>query len=147
MGTHYKCLAKALLMSTHNSKFSLKNKKTIQIPRTPPNTNFPFPLPHIPTPPISRGIVTGLHNAISFAFFFFFFLLQIREYTITQIVSLFVHENILCGYSLEVPQQGASNEHPQCMFLRTVKEISVFFSWKKCALSKVMLLDGHGSSY
>ena len=29
---------------------------------------------------------------------------------------LFLHENICCGYSLEVPQQGISNEYPQCMF-------------------------------
>ena len=32
------------------------------------------------------------------------------------IVSLFVHENICCGYSLEAPRRGASNEYPQLMF-------------------------------
>ena len=33
---------------------------------------------------------------------------------------LFLHKNIHCGYSLEVPHQGASNEYPQPMFsLRT----------------------------
>ena len=26
------------------------------------------------------------------------------------------HENIYCGYPLEVPHQGASNEYPQHMF-------------------------------
>ena len=30
---------------------------------------------------------------------------------------LFLHKNICCGYSLEVPRQGASNEYPQRMFL------------------------------
>ena len=29
---------------------------------------------------------------------------------------LFLHENICCGYSLEAPQPGASNEYPQHMF-------------------------------
>ena len=29
---------------------------------------------------------------------------------------LFLHENIFCGYSLETPRQGASNEYPQHMF-------------------------------
>ena len=30
---------------------------------------------------------------------------------------LFLHENIRCRYSLEVPRRGASNEYPQNMFL------------------------------
>ena len=29
---------------------------------------------------------------------------------------LFLEENICCGYSLEAPQQGASNDYPQNMF-------------------------------
>ena len=29
---------------------------------------------------------------------------------------LFLHENICCGYSLEVPQWGTSNEYPQHIF-------------------------------
>ena len=29
---------------------------------------------------------------------------------------LFLHENICCGYSLEAPWRGASNEYPQHMF-------------------------------
>ena len=28
----------------------------------------------------------------------------------------FLHENICCGYSLEVPQQGVSNEYPYDTF-------------------------------
>ena len=30
---------------------------------------------------------------------------------------LFLHENVYCGYSLEAPQRGASNEYPQHIFL------------------------------
>ena len=29
----------------------------------------------------------------------------------------FLHKNICCGYSLEVPHRGASNEYPQHEFL------------------------------
>ena len=37
---------------------------------------------------------------------------------------LFLHENICCGYSLEAPHRGASNEYPQHMFLwRNKKKI------------------------
>ena len=53
---------------------------------------------------------------------------------------LFLHENICCGYSLEVPQRGASNEYPQHMFsLRNKKDISIF-RMKKSALSVAMMV-------
>ena len=40
---------------------------------------------------------------------------------------LFLHENICCGYSLEAPQRGASNDYPQHMFSwRNKKDISIF---------------------
>ena len=45
---------------------------------------------------------------------------------------LFLNENICCGYSLEAPRRGASNEYPQHMFLlRNKKDISIF--WMKKA--------------
>ena len=28
-----------------------------------------------------------------------------------------LHKNICCGYSLELPRQGDSNEHPQHVFM------------------------------
>ena len=31
-------------------------------------------------------------------------------------IFLFLHENICCGCTLEVPEQGASIEYPQYMF-------------------------------
>ena len=44
---------------------------------------------------------------------------------------LFLHENTYCGYSLEVPQQGASNEYPQHMFSYRIKTILVLFGRNK----------------
>ena len=35
---------------------------------------------------------------------------------------LFFDKNICCGYSLEVPLQGTSNEYPQHMFLSKNKK-------------------------
>ena len=44
-------------------------------------------------------------------------------------IFLFLHENICCGYSLEVPQRGTSNEYPQhiCLLWRNKKNILFFF--------------------
>ena len=45
---------------------------------------------------------------------------------------LFLHENVCCGYSLEVPRRGASNEYPQHMFsCRIKKNINTFWLKKK----------------
>ena len=45
-----------------------------------------------------------------------------------QVVFLFLNKNICCGYSLEAPQWGASNEYPQHMFLlRNKKNIDTFW--------------------
>ena len=44
---------------------------------------------------------------------------------------LFLHENIYCGYSLEAPQRGASNEYPQHMFSCTNKKNINIFQLKK----------------
>ena len=63
--------------------------------------------------------------------------LQIRG-GIHIIFFLFLHEKICCGYSLEAPRRGASNEYPQHMFsLRNKKDISSF-RVKKSALSVAM---------
>ena len=44
---------------------------------------------------------------------------------------LFLKENIYCGYSLEVPYQGTSNEYPQNMFsLRNKKKNAHFWASK-----------------
>ena len=55
------------------------------------------------------------------------------------IIFLFVHKNIHCGYSLEVPQQGTFNEYPQRMSsLTNKKNISTFQLKKKGILSRAM---------
>ena len=52
-------------------------------------------------------------------------------YQVNFIVFVLLNENIYCGYSLEVPQRGASNENTQNMFLsRNKKNIDTFW-WKK----------------
>ena len=39
-------------------------------------------------------------------------------------------ENIDCGYSLEPPRRGGSNEYPQSMFSAEIWKVSEFFIWK-----------------
>ena len=39
-------------------------------------------------------------------------------------------QNIDCGYSLEPPRRGGSNEYPQPMFWAEIWKISEFFIWK-----------------
>ena len=38
--------------------------------------------------------------------------------------------NIDCGYSLEPPRRGGSNEYPQSMFWTEIWKLSEFFVWK-----------------
>ena len=38
--------------------------------------------------------------------------------------------NICCGYSLELPQQGASNEYHNVCFHGEIRKISILFGWK-----------------
>ena len=40
-------------------------------------------------------------------------MLQVFIRSASHIFSLFLHKNICCGYPLEVPQTGTSNEYPQ----------------------------------
>ena len=46
------------------------------------------------------------------------------------IIFLFLLENLDCGYSLEPPRRGGSNEYPQFMFWTEMWKISEFFIWK-----------------
>ena len=39
-------------------------------------------------------------------------------------------QNMDCGYSLEPPRGGGSNEYPQSMFWAEMWKISEFFIWK-----------------
>ena len=48
-------------------------------------------------------------------------------FTGAYIFFLFLLKNIDCGYSLEPPQRGGSNENPQSMFWAEIWKISEFF--------------------
>ena len=56
----------------------------------------------------SLAYVLFSHSSIKGLLFFFCWKILI--------FFLFLHENICCGYSLEAPRWGASNENPQFMF-------------------------------
>ena len=49
-------------------------------------------------------------------------------FTGVYIIFLFLLKNIDCGYSLEPPRQGSSNEYPQSMFWAEIWKISEFLS-------------------
>ena len=51
-------------------------------------------------------------------------------FTGVYIIFLISDRNIDCGYSLEPPCQGGSNEYPQSMFWAETWKISEFFIWK-----------------
>ena len=42
-------------------------------------------------------------------------------------IFVFLHENICCGYSLEAPRRGASNEYHNICFRGEIRKISAFF--------------------
>ena len=47
-----------------------------------------------------------------------------------QVIFLISAQNMDCGYSLEPPRRGSSNEYPQSMFWAEIWKISQFFNWK-----------------
>ena len=49
-------------------------------------------------------------------------------FTGVYIIFLFLLKNINCGYSLEPPRRGSSNEYPQSMFWAEIWKISEFLS-------------------
>ena len=50
-------------------------------------------------------------------------------FTGVYIIFLISAQNIDCGYSLEPPRWGGSNEYPQSMFWAEIWKISEFFIW------------------
>ena len=57
--------------------------------------------------------------------YFYIVKLGLQGYTL---FLLFLLKNIDCGYSLEPPRRGGSNEYPQSMFWTEIWEISEFLS-------------------
>ena len=51
-------------------------------------------------------------------------------FTGVYVIFLIFAQNIDCGYSLEPPRRGCSNEYPQFMFWAGIWKISEFFIWK-----------------
>ena len=51
-----------------------------------------------------------------------------QGFTGVYIIFLTSAQNIDCGYSLEPPQRGSSNECPQSVFSRNIKKTSEFLS-------------------
>ena len=51
-------------------------------------------------------------------------------FTGVYIIFLISAQNIDCGYSLEPPRRGSSNEYPQSMFTAEIWKISDFLIWK-----------------
>ena len=50
-----------------------------------------------------------------------------QEFTGVNIIFLFLLKNIDCGYSLEPPRRGGSNEYPESMFRAEIWKLSDFF--------------------
>ena len=50
-------------------------------------------------------------------------------FTGVYIIFLFLLKYIYCGYSLEPPRRGGSNEYPQSMLWAEIWKISEFFIW------------------
>ena len=55
--------------------------------------------------------VVKIENLVDFFFYFSYFLI--------------FAQNIHCGYTLEPPRRGGSNEYPQCMFRSKNKKIGI----------------------
>ena len=78
-------------------------------------------------------INTYYHESITKTYLYNFYPLKPRFYIVklgftgVNIIFLITAQNIDCGYSLEPPRQGGSNEYPQSMFLdRNMRNLKVF---------------------
>ena len=97
----------------------------------------------LPFPPIKRTFVTrfalvltlSIHIIMKTCLYNFdplkphFFIVKLG-FTGVDSIFLFLLKNIECGYSLEPPRRGGSNEYPQSMFWAETWKISAFFIWK-----------------
>ena len=58
-----------------------------------------------------------------------------------QISFLFLNKNICCGYSLEAPRRGASNEYPQHMYLLRNKKNIMWIPPLICSYATTLWAD------
>ena len=70
---------------------------------------------------------TYLYNFDPLKPHFYIVKLGLQGYTL---FFLFLLKNIDCGYSLELPRRGGSNEYPQSMFWAEIGKILEFLSEK-----------------
>ena len=54
---------------------------------------------------------------------------EIIHSTIVVFSFLFSHKDIGCGYSLEMPEQGTSNEYPQHVFCGEIRRKNISNFW------------------
>ena len=66
------------------------------------------------------------------------FYIVILGFTGVYIIFLISAQNMDCGYSLEPPRWGGSNEYPQSIFLAEIWKISEFFIWNLSAFRDEM---------
>ena len=59
---------------------------------------------------------------------------------IREMFLLFLHKNICCGYSLEPPYQGTSNEKSQHTFCGILRQLSTMFGLEKSPCLKLSIL-------
>ena len=71
---------------------------------------------------------TCLHNFDPLKPHFYIHVVKLG-FTGVYIIFLFLLKNIDCGYSLEPPRRGGSNEYPHSMFWAEIGKISEFFIW------------------
>ena len=98
-------------------------------------TNYPYVTSVHKFNQVSQNILTEglaikktyLYNLDPLKPHFYIVKLGLQGYTL---FLLFLLKNIDCGYSLEPPRWGGSNEYTQSMFWAEIWKISEFFMWK-----------------
>ena len=104
--------------------------------------------PPLPQPPVVVSIERSKADCLCSTFFCYMLVIV----SVLSVFSLFIHSsdkmlfsvnskiliffllNVCCGYSLEAPRQGASNEHHQHMFLwRNTKNVRLIPTHIYCA--------------
>ena len=102
-----------LLFNQCNIKSFVKSKITLKRIKCTSNRGFSFSDTHYENTPIQ--IYGNFYN-------------QIKEKNQTKNTDIFhiSAQNIDCGYSLEPPRRGGSNEYPQSMFLSRNKKNNVY---------------------
>ena len=113
MGTHWNNLGEAVLTSTHNLCFKQKHKKYQNFL----SENFSFLIVEFSIYLNRRFCVM---HCLLYQIFWIIFIAPDKAFSSIQkkvfFLLNFLHKNICCGYSLEVPHWGTSNGYPHHIF-------------------------------